>query len=806
MHEVQNFSRVSIAALFFTFLFGFFSATAEAADRFISEAMTPAQRAALPAEVLRSRDVTLDTNLLAATAVEPNETSLSSQASTLELELFADTTVTAELQEIFYPSPDSWAWVGSIQGDPYGSVILVEREGVVAGTIQLSNTEFRIRYNGKQIHRVEELNPVALPPLDDTSNPTLGSGGKSIGHNPIGSEDGSRIDLLVVYTAAAKAEVGGTQALLAEIDLGVTSLNLSLAQSGLNTRVLQVHTEEIDYVEGPSVSADIAYLGNGSHGLQIAHTLRNQHGADLVALIVAQRPIGFLGLANIPGPNGDPNRAFSVSVARVLNDSQHLFAHELGHTLGAGHAPDDPWHGPFSFSHGYKDPQAGFRTIMAYSCYPAFCQPLRRFSSSSRLHQGLPTGNAGQDNTRSINELSVAIANYRPPSSCPLALGHPDYCLFCGPCQPGEGDCDSDMQCAPGASCRDNVGAAYGFTPGTDVCVADCPWPEGHARYCLDCGPCGDGQGDCDGDAQCAPGLSCIDNVGPNYGFGPEIDVCEEPAPPCPWSNGDPQYCTDCGPCGAGEGDCDSDLECSGGTFCVDDVGADYGFNPAIDVCEAPCPWQVGDPRYCTDCGPCGDGEGDCDSDAECEGGLLCVDDVGALYGFGATTDVCEAPPSGPQTLTLEPTADAWVGEEGPDTNHGFGSWLRIRNGATGLGRYTFLRFEVPTLSGPILSAQLRVHTGGATIPEAGFYGVEGTTWTEGSVTWNNWSQGATYFWMRSLHNLAPQQWATVDVTEAVTTSGTVTLGIASGIDQGSMAFYSRSTSLAPVLEVTYAP
>jgi hypothetical protein len=40
----------------------------------------------------------------------------------------------------------------------------------------------------------------------------------------------------------------------------------------------------------------------------------------------------------------------------------------------------------------------------------------------------------------------------------------------------------------------------------------------------------------------------------------------------------------------------------------------------------------------------CGVGEGDCDSDDECELGLICVHDVGEKYGWPPSRDVCERP------------------------------------------------------------------------------------------------------------------------------------------------------------------
>lgn len=68
---------------------------------------------------------------------------------------------------------------------------------------------------------------------------------------------------------------------------------------------------------------------------------------------------------------------------------------------------------------------------------------------------------------------------------------------------------------------------------------------------------------------------------GGNGGDGPP-PACELPA-------GHPKYCDVCGPCKAGEGDCDlRPNQCGAGLVCAQDVGASYGFHRKIDVCQAP--------------------------------------------------------------------------------------------------------------------------------------------------------------------------------------------------------------------------
>ena len=68
----------------------------------------------------------------------------------------------------------------------------------------------------------------------------------------------------------------------------------------------------------------------------------------------------------------------------------------------------------------------------------------------------------------------------------------------------------------------------------------------------------------------------------------PQLAVGSEPtcaeAPP----RFDRDYCDSGCPCGEGEGDCDNDNECAEGLICQHDVGARYGVNPQVDVCERP--------------------------------------------------------------------------------------------------------------------------------------------------------------------------------------------------------------------------
>lgn len=101
---------------------------------------------------------------------------------------------------------------------------------------------------------------------------------------------------------------------------------------------------------------------------------------------------------------------------------------------------------------------------------------------------------------------------YTPSPQNPSQHGATDYCknYLCGK---GEGDCDSNSECASGMVCVFNRGSFVGLPTGHDIC-----WPA--ADVCNDLGPCRAGEGDCDlspgrmGPRECGEGLVCEDGAG----------------------------------------------------------------------------------------------------------------------------------------------------------------------------------------------------------------------------------------------------------------------------------------------------
>ncbi|GAB4563475.1 MAG: hypothetical protein Tsb0020_12630 [Haliangiales bacterium] len=170
-----------------------------------------------------------------------------------------------------------------------------------------------------------------------------------------------------------------------------------------------------------------------------------------------------------------------------------------------------------------------------------------------------------------------------------------------------------------------------------------CEGQPGGFDYCAPGCPCAAGHGDCDSDADCASGLVCMRDTGAIFGYNPEVDVCMSECSPDAAGTGD--FCSPECPCEPGGADCDDDADCAGDGVCAKNVGAEYGYEPDDDVCVAACdPILNGDWDFCSPDCPCEDGQGDCDSDADCAPGHSCVQNIGADYGYDESMDVCVVP------------------------------------------------------------------------------------------------------------------------------------------------------------------
>ena len=301
--------------------------------------------------------------------------------------------------------PRSETYVGSLTGEPDSVVVLSTAGGALRGSVDSEAGRFRVQG--------PRGGPYVMASVDDTDRP---------GRQPVlvdlpateragtGRDDGSEIDLLVVFTPKARVAAGGTDAIRALVQLGVTQANVALERSLAGTRIRLVQAAEIDYEEAGDLDGDLELLQRELDGAaDEVHAMRDAHGADLVQLVVDEG--GGCGIAYQMTSRSAAFAPWAFSVVDLgCVDAGYGVAHELAHNLGCDHAPEDaPTGGAFDFSRGYKDFAAGFRTIMAYG--PG--ERIGRFSSPRLRYRGQPLGTEGTDNARSIRAVRRTVAGFR---------------------------------------------------------------------------------------------------------------------------------------------------------------------------------------------------------------------------------------------------------------------------------------------------------------------------------------------------------------------------------------------------------
>jgi Calcineurin-like phosphoesterase/Bacterial Ig domain len=124
-------------------------------------------------------------------------------------------------------------------------------------------------------------------------------------------------------------------------------------------------------------------------------------------------------------------------------------------------------------------------------------------------------------------------------------------------------------------------------------------------------------------------------------------------------------------------------------------------------------------------------------------------------------------------TLILTPVADAFVDMSTPDTNYGNSSKLRTDTTPT---VQSYLRFDVPGLSGNVLSATLRVYANSPSSIGHDVYEVSQSDWDESGITYNTSPQ------LGHLIDLSEpfesDTWVNVDVTSLITGEGPLSLAL----------------------------
>ena len=242
------------------------------------------------------------------------------------------------------------------------------------------------------------------------------------------ADTGDVVDVLVAYTPGARREAGNIDAF---IQFAIDNTHRSYRNSDIGIRLRLVHKHQVRYFPTSDMSLDLDFLTGPDDGfMDEVHTLRDDYGADLVALIVNRDIESVCGIAWLPDfarfPDTDfGEMGFSVIGQNCETVNFYTFAHEFGHNQGAAHNPFHTFPSPpptFPYRHGRCNVAEGWNTIMSYGWgEQGFCnREIEYFSSPNIRYRGTPTGDATvRDNRRVLLETARRVANFRQSTDVP---------------------------------------------------------------------------------------------------------------------------------------------------------------------------------------------------------------------------------------------------------------------------------------------------------------------------------------------------------------------------------------------------
>ena len=343
-------------------------------------------------------------------------------------------------------TPWGYSLSGPVEGPLGGRATLVVHADAVSGTIWTLGGAWEIEPVAGDVHALRKVDPRAR--LQGAEPLRVGPESKRLRTAAAGMDDGSAVDVLVVWTPGTVALAGTEARLRIAVDLAVETTNDAFESSGVDLRVDLVGAEQVDYESAGLGGTDLARLRDPKDGFMDAvHARRDALGADLVALFVDESDVG--GIAYVL-QHMDP--AFASSAFSLVWYGQGpyhrsiTFAHELGHNMGLAHDRyvADENSGIFSYSHGYvnvkafeagAESNACWLTIMAYQnrCVDAgFDAPLAvaYFSTPHRAYPeeggdaesaslGVPKDSDAEhvdgpaDAVLSLARTGVVVANFR---------------------------------------------------------------------------------------------------------------------------------------------------------------------------------------------------------------------------------------------------------------------------------------------------------------------------------------------------------------------------------------------------------
>ncbi len=327
---------------------------------------------------------------------------------------------------------------GRVANDPLSSVNIVVNGRSVAGNVWRAGELHTIRTAGAG-HYVQTLDGLTLPRCEGgrldaldrqtaQAPPLQSPATVNVAQENGAENDGSEIDVLVVYTPDGRRSAGGHQGIRTEIELQVQETNQAYLDSDVRQQIRLVAATEVDYEFSDARIALNHLRDKGDGHLDEVHEIRDLYAADLI-LLWTYSGGGLASIIYNPLDAAAEGLGFSVSPPRA-------FAHELGHNMGLRHErSDDNGNTPYPYSHGYLVSHGGvhYRTIMHTDFnLPRFSNPRHLYPDSSGRPLGVPGDtptsrpDGPADAARSLNNTAAAVASFRPSAKrCQYNLPSP---------------------------------------------------------------------------------------------------------------------------------------------------------------------------------------------------------------------------------------------------------------------------------------------------------------------------------------------------------------------------------------------
>ena len=252
--------------------------------------------------------------------------------------------------------------------------------------------EDQIKGNGQCVEESTNVSAATAPVLKSAA---VVSG--SAGVTPMATYTPVTVDVLVVYTPAVTALLGGHSACLAKAQAGVNSENSTFGRSGIVHHIRLVNAREVNHVSSGNLATELNWVAGSAE----VKAIRDEVGADVVAYMSEKDTANMFGIAQEGGP-------FSSMYYSTFSG---VWPHEVGHNQGAGHDKANGG-GVYSYSHAHywNNGTKVVGTIMSYTG-----SRISYFSNPNVSYQGFPTGVTNdQDNARTINEFDPTIAGWKP--------------------------------------------------------------------------------------------------------------------------------------------------------------------------------------------------------------------------------------------------------------------------------------------------------------------------------------------------------------------------------------------------------